>query len=161
MQLEKENTIFIGCKSIWFNVVFLFTIYLQNYFPMLVKSYNDLPSTIVIGGLYGNMQSLKEIKKYEKNNQLIFNGDFHWLNKKEEFVAVQDFINNHIALKGNIEESLSNSKNFDNCNCDYPDYFPPEETIYSNEIFSQLKTYLSCEDYKNDFDQLVLNLYTN
>ena len=128
---------------------------------MLVKRYNDLPSTIVIGGLYGNMQSLKEIKKYEKNNQLIFNGDFHWLNKKkEEFVAVQEFINNHIALKGNIEESLSNSKNFDNCNCDYPDYFPPEETIYSNEIFSQLKkTYLSCEDYKNHFDQLGTQLY--
>ena len=51
-------------------------------------------------------------------------------------------------------------KTFDNCNCDYPDYFPPEETIYSNEIFSQLKkTYLSCDDYKNDFDKLDTQLY--
>ena len=62
--------------------------------------------------------SMKEIKKYEKNNQFIFNGDFHWLNKKkEEFIAVQEFVNRHIALKGNIEDSLSNPKNFDNCNC--------------------------------------------
>ena len=128
---------------------------------MQLKRYNDLPSTIIIGGLYGNLQSMKEIKKYEKNNQLIFNGDFHWLNKKkEEFIAVQKFVNRHITLKGNIEDSLSNPKNFDNCNCDYPDYFPPEETIFSNEIFSQLKeTFISCNDYKNDFNKLDTQLY--
>ena len=50
---------------------------------MQLKRYNDLPSTLIIGGLYGNLQSMKEIKKYEKNNQFIFNGDFHWLNKKK------------------------------------------------------------------------------
>ena len=104
---------------------------------------------------------MREIKKYEKNNRLIFNGDFHWLNKKkEEFIAVQEFINKHIAIKGNIEDSLSNPKNFNNCNCDYPDYFPPEETIYSNEIFSQLKkTYLLCDEYKNDLNKLDTHFY--
>ena len=129
---------------------------------MQLKRYNDLPSNLIIGGLYGNLHlSMNEIKKYEKNNQFIFNGDFHWLNKKkEEFIAVQEFVNRHIALKGNIEDSLSNPKNFDNCNCNYPDYFPPEETIFSNEIFSQLKeAYLSCSEYKNDFDKLDTQLY--
>ena len=51
---------------------------------MQLRRYNDLPSTIIIGGLDGNLQSMNEIKKYKTNNQLIFNGDFHWLNRKKK-----------------------------------------------------------------------------
>ena len=101
------------------------------------------------GGFFGSHLCSQLVQSGAKVTAMLhYNSRSDWSNLEFLNKTVLDSID---VIKGNIEDSLSNPKNFDNCNCDYPDYFPPEEIIFSNEIFSQLKeTYLSCSEYKND-----------
>jgi hypothetical protein len=63
----------------------------------------------VVGGLYGNVQSLEYIKDvYSEGGQLIFNGDFNWFNTSlNSFTRVNEFVQSHSAIVGNVEYELT------------------------------------------------------
>lgn len=101
----------------------------------------------VIGGLYGNVEALKEIlamKKMEESQghavTLFFNGDFNWFNvDADSFAAINEIVLEHMAIQGNVEAELTANSGLAGCGCAYPPYVCEAVVERSNRIMSRLR----------------------
>lgn len=99
----------------------------------------------IIGGLYGNVQALKEILALAAAEpvtpKLVFNGDFSWFNvDPASFQTINIEVLKHVALRGNVETELAASADGAGCGCAYPDYVDDADVERSNQIMRQLRT---------------------
>jgi hypothetical protein len=96
----------------------------------------------VAGGLYGNPFALERLLElYEREpgaKALIFNGDFHWFDT-EDFIAVDDVVRRHIAIRGNVETELAAPRDDAGCGCAYPDWVDDGTVERSNRIIERLR----------------------
>ena len=100
----------------------------------------------VIGGLYGNIEALREILAMKRQEErqgrrvtLLFNGDFNWFDVDDEgFVEVNETVLAHEAIKGNVEEELEADEGV-GCGCAYPLYVDQGTVDYSNAIIERLQ----------------------
>lgn len=98
----------------------------------------------VIGGLYGNQPALRAIEALataEANTAtLMFNGDFNWFNTDSAgFVAINEGVLAHHALRGNVETELAGDDDAAGCGCAYPDNVSDAEVGRSNAMLTQLR----------------------
>ncbi|MBF0713509.1 metallophosphoesterase [Gemella sp. GH3] len=122
---------------------------LQEKWAENIDILSDKP-IYIIGGLYGNYQSLMKIKELaneEKENPLlIFNGDIHWFDVYEEdFLAIENDIESCIKLFGNVEYELLNKDSLFGCGCNYPENVDESIVERSNNIHSMLKDNITDE----------------
>ncbi len=103
----------------------------------------------VVGGVYGNPESLRTVLAMKRDEerrsgvrvQLVFNGDFHWLDCDDEsFVQIDDAVCEHFALRGNVETELARASDDAGCGCGYPDYVDDEIVRLSDEVMQRLAT---------------------
>ena len=99
----------------------------------------------VIGGLYGNRAALKAVlartERERAEVRLVFNGDFNWFNVDvDDFLAINNAVLQHLALRGNVETELSGDDNGAGCGCGYPEWVDDSEVERSNLIMSRLRT---------------------
>ncbi|HEY7656552.1 MAG TPA: hypothetical protein VH881_06795 [Burkholderiales bacterium] len=97
----------------------------------------------VVGGLYGNGPALASILKRTTGERepvtLVFNGDFNWFNANAAgFVAVNEEVLRHAALRGNVETELAGDDDDAGCGCGYPDFVGDAEVERSNRIIERL-----------------------
>jgi hypothetical protein len=97
----------------------------------------------VIGGLYGNRAALKAVlarSGHERGDvRLVFNGDFNWFNVDvDDFLAVNDAVLQHMALRGNVETELAGNDSAAGCGCGYPEWVVDTEVERSNLIMERL-----------------------
>lgn len=98
----------------------------------------------VVGGLYGNAQSLDRVESMVKAESapvtLVFNGDFNWFNSDDDsFRHINRAVLQHHALQGNVEFELHGADNASGCGCAYPDAVDQETVDRSNRIHERLK----------------------
>ena len=98
----------------------------------------------VVGGLYGNLQSLVQIEAMVQAEPapvtLVFNGDFNWFNTDDEtFERINQSVLRHDALRGNVEFELNAEGDALGCGCAYPDSVDQATVDRSNRIHAQLK----------------------
>jgi hypothetical protein len=98
----------------------------------------------VVGGLYGNLQSLARIEAMLKAEStpvtLVFNGDFNWFNVDDDsFQRINRAVLQHDALQGNVEFELHGTDNASGCGCAYPDSVDQQTVDRSNRIHERLK----------------------
>ncbi|MEI0560020.1 hypothetical protein R4L22_00380 [Brachyspira pilosicoli] len=110
----------------------------------------------IVGGLYGNIESLKEINKMIENEKdkdilLIFNGDMHWFDKSaDDFKKIEDMSENSQKLLGNVEKELFREGDYNGCGCSYPSYVSDDIVNRSNIIHKELKKVMDIlPKYKN------------
>lgn len=123
-------------------------------------------SVLIVGGLYGNPFALDAVAELAKssNSEVIFNGDFHWFdNQPDDFMYVQSFVDNHFALRGNVEAELVRNSNEAGCGCAYPDYVSDTVVNRSNMIHGILKEMvksyqIDCEPFNKLPKALELSL---
>ena len=118
-----------------------------RYSPTVFKRAADVhaETLYIIGGLYGNVQALKEILALAAAESvtptLVFNGDFNWFNvDPASFQTINLEVLKHIALRGNVETELAASADDAGCGCAYPDYVDDADVERSNQIMRQLRT---------------------
>lgn len=115
----------------------------------------------VIGGLYGNIESLKEINnmaKAEKDVFIVFNGDMHWFDiRTDDFQAIEDMSENAQKLLGNVERELFRDGNI-GCGCSYPSYVSDDIVNRSNIIHEKLKKVM---DYLPEYKNILSNRKKN
>lgn len=105
----------------------------------------DCDCLYVVGGLYGNLQSLNEIIEMANSENLpttiVFNGDIHWFDiHPDDFEKIEGIIKNHMPLLGNVEAEIIRSEDINvGCGCSYPDCVDDEAVERSNEIHRMLK----------------------
>lgn len=96
----------------------------------------------IAGGLYGNpfaLQALLELYAREPGSKtLVFNGDFHWFDI-EGFRALDDEVNRHVALRGNVETEVADPAPGAGCGCGYPQWVGDETVALSNRILERLR----------------------
>ena len=96
----------------------------------------------VVGGLYGNpfaLQAAEELALLEPHARLVFNGDFNWFNVDDAgFVAVNEAVLSHAAIRGNVETELLSQDAAAGCGCGYPDYVSDADVARSNAIMGTL-----------------------
>ena len=100
----------------------------------------------VIGGLYGNVEALREIFRMQAAEarrgikvSLVFNGDHNWFNVDgASFREINEAALQHICIRGNVESEIANA-NGAGCNCNYPDYVNAEYVAQSNAIMGRLQ----------------------
>jgi hypothetical protein len=93
----------------------------------------------VIGGLYGNVESLAAIAALASREPgpvtLAFNGDFHWFDVSDgDFAQVTREVLRHPALRGNVETEIAGEDSGAGCGCAYPIDVSDAEVARSNEI---------------------------
>ena len=98
----------------------------------------------VAGGLYGNPFALRELLAlYEREpgrKALVFNGDFHWFDVDSPlFSEIQASVEQHVALRGNVETELAAPAADAGCGCGYPDWVGDETVELSNLIIERLR----------------------
>lgn len=102
----------------------------------------------VIGGLYGNVESLRRILAMKREEEartgvrveLLFNGDFNWFDcDSDGFREVNEAVLQHPALTGNVEAELDSASGDDGCGCSYPDYVEAAVVDRSNAIMRRLR----------------------
>lgn len=98
----------------------------------------------VVGGLYGNLQSLARIEAMAKAESrpvtLVFNGDFNWFNIDDEtFQRVNQAVLRHDAILGNVEFEFNAADSVSGCGCAYPDSVDQQTVDRSNRIHDRLK----------------------
>lgn len=98
----------------------------------------------VAGGLYGNRAALEAIRSRAGRERgeviLVFNGDFNWFNVDPEgFVAINEAVLKHAALRGNVETELSGDDTAAGCGCNYPEWVGDAEVERSNAIMERLR----------------------
>lgn len=107
----------------------------------------DADIVYAVGGLYGNVESLSAVLRMKDVDeqrtgatvQLVFNGDFHWLDcDEEDFAAIEHGVARHRALRGNVETELALRAGDAGCGCAYPDHVDPDVVTSSNEIMTRL-----------------------
>lgn len=109
---------------------------------------NDLEVLYVVGGLYGNTLALRSIESMfagEKGNkQVIFNGDFHWFDAKQQlFDQIESGVSKHHSLRGNVETELVSKDHNAGCGCAYPDWVEDGVVDRSNLILQSLRSYVT------------------
>ncbi len=96
----------------------------------------------VVGGLYGNpfaLQAAQDLASLEPQARLVFNGDFNWFNVDDAgFVAVNEAVLSHAAIRGNVETELLSPDAAAGCGCGYPDYVSDADVARSNAIMGML-----------------------
>ena len=96
----------------------------------------------VVGGLYGNpfaLQAAQDLALLEPHARLVFNGDFNWFNVDDAgFVAVNEEVLSHAAIRGNVETELLSPDAAAGCGCGYPDYVSDADVARSNAIMGSL-----------------------
>jgi hypothetical protein len=98
----------------------------------------------VVGGLYGNRGALEAIEAMLEAEpgatQVVFNGDFHWLDATpERFAAVDRGVLEHRAMRGNVETELARVADGGiGCGCGYPDSVDDQTVERSNRILARL-----------------------
>lgn len=118
----------------------------------------------IIGGLYGNITALKQIKKMAREEEertsirptLIFNGDYHWFDADIRlFEEVEALTAGDIRLLGNVEKELSRKTDMGaGCGCAYPPSTDDAAVERSNQIHKRLKGMLrERDDLKEAFAQ--------
>jgi hypothetical protein len=102
----------------------------------------------VVGGVYGNVVSLREVLAMRRDEQqrsgervdLLFNGDFNWLNvDAESFAEVNETVLEHGAMLGNVEAELGSADMGNGCGCNYPDHVEDQVVERSNAIMDRLR----------------------
>jgi hypothetical protein len=98
----------------------------------------------VVGGLYGNVESLAAIAQLAAREKgpvtLAFNGDFHWFDVADaDFAHVTGEVLRHPALRGNVETEIAGEDQGAGCGCAYPADVSDAEVSRSNEILLQLR----------------------
>lgn len=98
----------------------------------------------VIGGLYGNVESLAAIAALAAEEPgpvtLAFNGDFHWFDVDHaDFAFITQQVLAHAAIRGNVETELANDDSGAGCGCAYPAEVGDADVLCSNEILERLR----------------------
>ena len=98
-----------------------------------------------IGGLDGNTQALVHIAAMAEAEPgpvtSIFNGDFNWFNRDpEKFAAVNKFVLQHAAIRGNVETEFAREQSTSGCGCGYPARVKDQTVAWSNQIIDVLRT---------------------
>ncbi len=98
----------------------------------------------VVGGLYGNVQSLERIEAMVKAEStpvsVVFNGDFNWFNiDNDSFQRINRAVLQHDALQGNVEFEFNGTDSASGCGCAYPDTVDQDTVDRSNRIHARLK----------------------
>jgi len=98
----------------------------------------------VIGGLYGNPQSLAAVEAMACAEPgpvtLCFNGDFNWFNIDDAgFRAINEGVLKHDAILGNVEAELGEDSDTAGCGCAYPESVDQGVVERSNQIHARLK----------------------
>ena len=102
----------------------------------------------VVGGLYGNVESLRQILAMQRDEQdrsgarveLLFNGDFNWFdNDAASFKEINETVLRHAAIQGNVEAELDSASDDNGCGCNYPDYVEQAVVERSNAIMRSLR----------------------
>ena len=102
----------------------------------------------VVGGVYGNVQSLRRVfamKSEEERTSggqvdLLFNGDFNWFDcDADGFREVNEAVLEHPAIRGNVEAELHPASDDNGCGCNYPDFVDAAVVDRSNAIMRRLK----------------------
>ena len=98
----------------------------------------------VVGGLYGNREALDAIQAMaaaeESPATLVFNGDFHWFDVDPlDFGRIEDEVERHVAIRGNVETELAQDASDAGCGCAYPADVSDEDVSRSNEILERLR----------------------
>jgi hypothetical protein len=106
----------------------------------------------VIGGLYGNREALDAVLAMAEQERhkvgdvaLIFNGDFHWLDvRAEDFVQIDETVQRHTAIQGNVEAELAAEDSEAGCGCAYPDYVDVAPTLSWRACAGRLWLFPNC-----------------
>ena len=98
----------------------------------------------VIGGLYGNVESLARIVEMAAAEPdpvtLVFNGDFHWFDvAAADFLAIERGVRGHWALRGNVETEIASNDFAAGCGCAYPLDVSDAVVSRSNDILQRLR----------------------
>ncbi len=97
----------------------------------------------VIGGLYGNRQALDVIERKlasEPGAAAVFNGDAHWFDCDPAiFSDIEQRLQRHHPLRGNVETELARSGDAFGCGCAYPEQTSADTVEHSNRIHQQLQ----------------------
>ena len=98
----------------------------------------------VVGGLYGNVESLEAIAALAAREPgpvtLVFNGDFHWFDVADaDFARVTEAVLAHSALRGNVETEIAGEESGAGCGCAYPLDVSDAEVSRSNLILERLR----------------------
>ena len=98
----------------------------------------------VIGGLYGNVESLAAIRALAAAEPgpvaLAFNGDFHWFDAGDaDFAQLTHEVLAHAAIRGNVETELAGENSGAGCGCAYPVDVSDAEVSRSNLILERLR----------------------
>lgn len=117
-----------------------------GYSPSVFARAPDVTADVlyVVGGLYGNVPALHEIERMvaleTERSRIVFNGDFHWFDADAaDFVAVDQGVLRHAALRGNVETEVANEATAAGCGCAYPDSVPDDDVARSNRILVRLR----------------------
>ena len=127
------------------------------------------PTVYIVGGLYGNLEALKEIinmakeeyNKYKSEVFIVFNGDMHWFDIEiEDFNKIEEMSSGCEKLLGNVERELFRENDIGiGCGCAYPDYVSDDIVERSNIIHKKLKdTVNKLPKYKNIFSDRKMNI---
>jgi hypothetical protein len=134
MPAESATTAGRGCPASY------------GYSPAVFAQAPELVADIVyvVGGLYGNGAALTEVLRMARQETgrvaLIFNGDFHWFDADvEAFVAIDEVVAQHSALRGNVETEVASDDDRYGCGCAYPEDVPDADVERSNAILARLK----------------------
>ena len=119
-----------------------------RYSPSVFRRAPDLDADTlyVIGGLYGNVEAMREIlamKAREERNgpevRLLFNGDFNWFDiDGDSFDEINETVLTHGAIQGNVEAELDSDEDV-GCGCAYPSYVDQTTVDCSNAIIEALR----------------------
>jgi hypothetical protein len=98
----------------------------------------------VVGGLYGNPLALDAIEALFAQEpgpkRMVFNGDFHWFDADAAvFADIDERVQRHTALRGNVETELASDDADAGCGCAYPSHISDAEVARSNAILQRLK----------------------
>jgi len=98
----------------------------------------------VAGGLYGNVEALREIVAMAAREvhpvTIVFNGDFHWFDVDgDDFRCVTEEVLHHAALRGNVETEIANEASGAGCGCAYPADVSDADVARSNAILERLQ----------------------
>jgi hypothetical protein len=115
-----------------------------GYSPAVFARPADLRASalFIVGGLYGNPFALETVLALARreNATLVFNGDFNWFNVEGEgFLAVNESVLRHTALRGNVETEIAGEEGGSGCGCAYPEWVGDVEVDRSNRILERLR----------------------
>lgn len=103
----------------------------------------DVDALWVVGGLYGNAQSLERVLSlFDRDplarRRLVFNGDFHWFDAaRATFAAIENGVHGHDVTRGNVETEIA-AGGEGGCGCGYPEWVDDAIVSRSNAILARL-----------------------